>query len=163
MIMHLLWSVFRSGQMKWCNEIFEILDRMGDCLEMRGWLAFRYSKLILQVIRPTRRSKKDWIYKKISIENKDCKVSKNTNEWYYQWFVIKDLFLEIWRIFHGMSCQVMYQSHYSYFPYQRNIVQENNKQVPMNKNLLITIKLIIKVCGSRAYNPVWSCDSRIIK
>lgn len=31
-------------------------------------------------------------------------------------------------IVHGMSCQVMYQSHYSYFPYQRNIIPEANKQ-----------------------------------
>ena len=29
----------------------------------------------------------------------------------------------------GMSCCVMYQSHYSYFPYQRSITQQDNKQV----------------------------------
>ena len=33
------------GWFGWCNEIFEILDRMGDCFQMRRWLAFRCSKI----------------------------------------------------------------------------------------------------------------------
>ena len=32
-----------------------------------------------------------------------------------------------------MSCSVMYQSHYSYFPYQRTLSQQDNKQVGKNE------------------------------
>ena len=36
-----------------------------------------------------------------------------------------------------MSCSVMYQSHYSYFPYQRTLSQQDNKQVEKDERFFI--------------------------
>ena len=50
-----------------------------------------------------------------------------------------------------MSCSVMYQSHYSYFPYQRNILHQDNKQVT---NLLINLQ--------PTYDPILSVSSGLL-
>ena len=50
-----------------------------------------------------------------------------------------------------MTCSVMYQSHYSYFPYQRNILHQDNKQVT---NLLINLET--------TYDPILSVSSGLL-
>ena len=43
-----------------------------------------------------------------------------------------------------MSCSVMYQSHYSYFPYQRTLSQQDNKQVGKDERFFISEIFLIE-------------------